>query len=81
MVTADQVRQRIDSALTCQVLQVEDTSSGCGGSFKCLIVSSDFSGKSLIQRHRLIFNLFEQEMKSEIHAFNLSTLTPEQYNP
>ncbi|CAG9333439.1 unnamed protein product [Blepharisma stoltei] len=79
MVNSDQVKERIQNAIPCEVLEVEDTSSGCGSSFRCLIVSPSFIGQPLLQRHRLIFNLFEQEMKTEIHAFNLSTLTPEQY--
>ena len=35
-------------------VDVIDTSSGCGSSFDVSIVSTEFAGKTLIQRHRLV---------------------------
>lgn len=37
-----------------------DESDGCGGKFSAVIVSSQFEGKSLLQKHRLVrfFNFF-----------------------
>ena len=32
---------------------IEDLSDGCGAKFSCLVVSSKFEGKPLLQRHRL----------------------------
>lgn len=37
--------------------EVVDESDGCGGKFSAVIVSSQFEGKSLLQKHRLVFFL------------------------
>lgn len=78
MVSIEEVKARIQSAIACDSCEVEDTSCGCGTSFNCRIVSPDFEGLPLIQRHRKIMDLFKEELKSQIHAFNLTTLTPTQ---
>lgn len=55
-----------------------DQSDGCGHKFAALIVSDQFEGKSLLQRHRLVNGVLEQELKT-IHAFSQKTLTPAQW--
>uniref|UniRef100_A0ABD2W2L6 BolA-like protein 2 n=1 Tax=Trichogramma kaykai TaxID=54128 RepID=A0ABD2W2L6_9HYME len=57
---------------------VEDQSDGCGGKFSVLVVSEKFAGKTLLQRHRLVNGILEEELK-DIHAFSQKTLTPEQW--
>uniref|UniRef100_A0A8C2DIU8 BolA-like protein 2 n=2 Tax=Cypriniformes TaxID=7952 RepID=A0A8C2DIU8_CYPCA len=58
---------------------VEDTSPNrCAASFKVLVVSPQFEGKPLLQRHRMVNNCLAEELK-EIHAFEQKTLTPEQW--
>jgi stress-induced morphogen len=56
-----------------------DQSDGCGGKFAALIVSEEFDGKPLLQRHRLVQGILQEELK-EIHAFSQKTLTPQQWN-
>lgn len=55
-----------------------DESDGCGGKFNAVIVSSDFEGKSLLQRHRLVNGALSEELKT-IHAFSQKTFTPQQW--
>ena len=43
-----------------------------GGKFECVIVSSKFEGKPLLQRHRLVNGILEEELKV-IHAFSQKT--------
>jgi stress-induced morphogen len=57
---------------------VEDLSDGCGGKFSAIIVSDQFAGKALLQRHRLVNTALAEELK-EIHAFSQKTFTPEQW--
>ena len=33
----------------------------------------------LIERHRMIYSIFEQEITKEIHALQLKTFSPEQW--
>ncbi|KAB1208207.1 BolA-like protein 2 [Morella rubra] len=59
--------------------EVIDTSGGCGASFAIEIVSEQFEGKRLLERHRLVNAALEQEMK-QIHALSIKkALTPEQW--
>ncbi|KAI9137819.1 bola protein, partial [Paraphysoderma sedebokerense] len=46
--------------------------------FRVNIVSDSFSGKPLIQRHRLVYDILAQEIQDGVHALQLSTKTPDQ---
>ncbi|KAK9324676.1 bola-like protein [Lipomyces orientalis] len=50
--------------------------------FRLEIVSEAFEGKRLPMRHRLIYQMFSKEMNAEggIHAMQLLTLTPKEWN-
>ena len=49
-----------------------------GGHFKLSIISSDFKSKSLIERHRKIYNILGLMIKNEIHALSINAKTPEE---
>ncbi|CAH7690110.1 bola protein [Phakopsora pachyrhizi] len=57
---------------------VQDISGGCGQSYKVLIVSVEFEGKKLLEKHRLVNDRLKDEI-SQLHAFSQETFTPEQY--
>ena len=46
-----------------------------GGHFKLHIVSDDFDGMSLIERHRLIYSVLGDMKKKEIHALSINAKT------
>ena len=46
-----------------------------GGHFKLHIVSDDFDGMSLIERHRLIYSVLGDMIKKEIHALSIHAKT------
>lgn len=51
----------------------------CGASFAIEIVSEQFEGKRLLERHRLVNAALEEEMK-EIHALSIKkAVTPGQW--
>ncbi|XP_071402461.1 bolA-like protein 2 [Centroberyx affinis] len=78
-ITADHIREKLIKELGAVHVEVEDTSPNrCAASFKVLIVSSQFEGKQLLQRHRMVNACLAEELK-EIHAFEQKTLTPEQW--
>lgn len=54
----------------------EVTVDGDGQHFEAIIVCPDFEGKSLIQRHKMVYSALGDRMKSEIHALSMKTLTP-----
>jgi BolA protein len=49
-----------------------------GGHYRLLIVSSVFSGKSTLARHRLIYDALGELMRSKIHALSIQAMTPEE---
>ena len=55
----------------------KDTS---GGHFRLLIVSDDFKGISLISGHRLIYQVLDKMIKTEIHALSIKALSIDEYN-
>ena len=51
------------------------------GNFKIKIISRQFTGLNVIQRHKLILGALEKFIKSgELHAVSLETLLPEEDN-
>ncbi|KAG9444325.1 hypothetical protein H6P81_015665 [Aristolochia fimbriata] len=76
-------KEEVEAVLTSQMkpthLEVIDTSGGCGASFAIEIVSEQFEGKRLLERHRLVNAALAEQMK-EIHALSIKkALTPVQW--
>ena len=59
-------------------LHVGHASAGGAGHFTVRIVSQDFDGKSLIERHRMVYAALNDLMQSEIHALSIDAKTPEE---
>lgn len=76
--TEEYIRQKLAEKLEATHVEVVDESDGCGGKFRVVVVSSQFQGKPLLQRHRLVNAALEEELKT-IHAFSQKTYTPEQW--
>ena len=80
MVSIEYNKDKISNHIQSSLIEVEDISDGAA-KFNVLIVSEEFQNKSLIQRHRLVYNLFSEELQGPIHALSLKTYTPSQYAP
>lgn len=76
MLTAENVKNYIESSLPCKHVQVEGDD---GHHFHALIVSAEFTGKNMVQQHQLVYKSLGDRMKQEIHALSMKTLTPEQW--
>lgn len=75
MVTPESIKTHIETALPCELVQVE----GDGHHFNAIIVSAEFRGKNMVQQHQLVYRALGDRMKQEIHALSMKTLTPEQW--
>ncbi|CAG8469393.1 7177_t:CDS:2 [Funneliformis caledonium] len=42
------------------------------------VVSDQFEGKNLMQRHRLIYGLLNEELKTGVHALSIKAKTPKE---
>ena len=49
-----------------------------GGHYRLLIVSAEFSGKSTLARHRLVYDALDELMRSKIHALSIQSLAPDE---
>ena len=49
-----------------------------GVHFEAEVVSAAFTGKRLLERHRMVYAGLGERMGGEIHALALKTLTPEE---
>lgn len=74
MVTSAEIKEWIEAGLPMS----QATVTGDGRHFEAYVVSKDFIGKSVLQRHRLIYNILGDKMQSDIHALSLQTLAPDE---
>lgn len=47
--------------------------------FAAVVVSPAFEGKTLVAQHQLVYDALEGHMTTDIHALELKTYTPEEY--
>ena len=74
--TADQLETLIAEQLPCQHLSVE----GDGRHWYATIVSTQFEGLRLIQRHQKVYATLGQKMHTdEVHALSMKTYTPREW--
>ncbi|NKB62436.1 MAG: BolA/IbaG family iron-sulfur metabolism protein [Gammaproteobacteria bacterium] len=52
---------------------------GSESHFKVTIVSSEFAGKMLVARHRMINQCLAEELSGAVHALALHTMTPDEW--
>ncbi len=87
--TTDLIKSLLTDALAPEQLDITDDShahaghagakSG-GGHYYVRITSSAFEGKSLVQRHQLIYQALGDLMKHEIHALGIEAFSPTESN-
>ena len=74
--TADQLETIIAQQLPCQHLSVE----GDGRHWYATIVSDQFEGLRLIQRHQKVYATLGQKIQTdEVHALSMKTYTPSEW--
>ena len=87
---ATQIKNLLTAELAPEKLEIIDHSAkhaghagaqSGGGHYFITIVSSAFEGKSLVQRHQLIYQALGDLMKQQIHALGINALTPSEDNP
>jgi len=73
---AEELQSIIASGLACEHLEVE----GDGRHWSAVIVSPEFEGKRLIQRHQRVYATLGERMHTdEVHALSMKTLTPAEW--
>ena len=54
---------------------------GGAGHFLVRIESQDFTGRSRLERHRLVYEALAAMLPSEIHALNITAVSPDDDSP
>jgi len=75
--SATELEERIVDALPGAEVSVEDLTGG-GDHFRAEVVSDRFEGLSRIQQHKLVYDVFDDEIGGAIHALSIKTAVPEQ---
>jgi stress-induced morphogen len=75
MPSAEDIKQRIESAIAGAHAEVEDYTGG-GDHFRATVTAEAFDGRSRIEQHRLVYAIFGAEIGGPIHALSLKTQTP-----
>jgi len=82
--TKDKITDILKETFAIDTLKVMDESDkhighaeaiGSGGHFAVYIVSDDFKGKTLLERHRLIYRVLMKALRNEIHALAIKAYT------
>jgi BolA family transcriptional regulator, general stress-responsive regulator len=83
------IKEKLNKALAPTHLDIIDEShkhaghAGArkgGGHFTVTIVSPQFTGKTLVQRHRMVYAAVEELMNTAIHALSINAQTPEEFS-
>jgi acid stress-induced BolA-like protein IbaG/YrbA len=74
----EELKAKIERALPGAQVEVRDFTGG-GDHFEALVVSAEFEGKSLVERHQAVYGALGDALRAEVHALTLKTLTPAQY--
>ena len=78
MITLEEIKSKIEKSLKTSFVKVVDLRGG--DHIQAIIVSEEFEGKSLVEQHKMIYEILDVEMKSNIiHALSLKTYSPTQW--
>ena len=71
------IKNKLEAAFPGADIAIANTTSmhqghgSCGLHLKTKIIYSGFKGISLLERHRMIYDVLNEEMKSTIHALSI----------
>jgi BolA protein len=83
--TSELIKQLLNDAFKPELLEIIDNSEAHtghagartgGGHYHVTIVAENFEGKSLVQRHQLVYSVLGDMMKQQIHALGINALSP-----
>lgn len=77
MFSSQKIREIVEQGLEDAEVKVTDL-TGTSDHFEVQVVSSAFSGKNALERHRMVYGLFGAAVGGEIHALSVKAQTPEE---
>ncbi len=81
-----EIRTRLQRAFAPAQLEIRDDSHhhaghaghGGAGHFSVLVVSENFRGRNLVQRHQMVYQAVADLMPGEIHALSIQARTADE---
>jgi stress-induced morphogen len=70
--TPEDIKRRIEAGIPGARADVEDFTGG-GDHFRATVTAAAFEGRSRIEQHRLVYEIFDGEIGGPIHALSLKT--------
>ena len=67
-----EIEKLIKEALPDALVEIQDL-VGDGNHYSAIVTSSEFSGKSKIEQHKLVYNSLKGKMGNELHALAIKT--------
>ena len=67
-----EIENLIKEAMPDAVIEIQDL-AGDGNHYSATITSSNFSGKSKIEQHKMVYNSLKGKMGNDLHALEIKT--------
>ena len=67
-----EIEALIKEALPNAVVEIQDL-AGDNNHYSAIVTSSEFSGKSKIQQHKMVYDSLKGKMGNELHALSIKT--------
>jgi acid stress-induced BolA-like protein IbaG/YrbA len=72
----EQIKQMIEAGIPGAQVRI----GGDGRHFEAAIVSPEFTGKSMVQQHQMVYKALGDSFQTDaIHALSFKTYTPEEW--
>ena len=71
----DRIKAKVQEAMPEAQISVQ----GDGRHFDVVVVSSEFEGLPKVKQHRRVYSALDEDLQGDLHAVQLKTFTPEQY--
>ena len=68
----NEIESLIKEAMPDAIVEIQDL-AGDGNHYSATVTSSQFSGKSKIEQHKIVYNSLKGKMGNELHALALTT--------
>ena len=68
----NEIESLIKDAMPDAIVEIQDL-AGDGNHYSATITSSQFSGKSKIEQHKMVYNSLKGKMGNELHALAIKT--------
>jgi len=83
--TTELIKRLLTETFNPELLEITDNSAAHaghagaqsgGGHYHVTIIADAFAGKSLVQRHQMVYKALGDMMKEQIHALGINALSP-----